>query len=116
MGTHTQKHLTNFIRESFVSWANGSLLGVISLPIEAKCIDIHKSLSKHKLVYPILAVADNVPNNIPIVPVYLKIHKREAELHYHTVECEYPDPRDSIRSIDELAFKKHSQYILKLGK
>jgi hypothetical protein len=84
--------------------------------IEAKCVDMHKSLSKHKLVYSVLAVAGNVPNNIPIVPVYIKVQKSNEELHFHIVECEYPDPRDNIRSIDELTFKKHSRYILKLGK
>ncbi|WP_163971799.1 DUF6997 domain-containing protein [Oceanobacillus halotolerans] len=36
------------------------------------------SLSKHKLLYPILALAPNTPEHIEIVPVYLKInHKKE---------------------------------------
>lgn len=83
--------------------------------IEAKCVDTHKSLAKHKLVYPVLAVAGNVPNYIPIVPVYMKVQRRAEELHYHIVECEYSDLRENIRSIDELTFKKHSHYILKLG-
>lgn len=83
--------------------------------IEAKSDDIHKSLSKHKLVYPVLAVAKNVPRDIPIVPVYMKIKNTEDGLHFHIVECEYPDPRISLTSIDELTFKSHKQYFLRLN-
>ncbi|WP_353892463.1 hypothetical protein PRVXH_001809 [Proteinivorax hydrogeniformans] len=81
--------------------------------IEAKS-NSHKSLAKHKLVYPILAVAQKVPSDIPIVPVYLRIVKHKGSYSFHIVECIFPDPRKEITSIDNLKAKKHSNYILKL--
>ncbi|NLO98096.1 MAG: hypothetical protein GX091_08520 [Peptococcaceae bacterium] len=83
--------------------------------IEAKSSDTHRSLSKHKLVYPLLAVAQNVPQSIQIVPVYMKVLKKSNSYHFHIVECEFPDPRVCLASIDELKSKKHVHFILNLG-
>lgn len=43
--------------------------------VEAKSETTHLSLSKHKLVYPILAISDRVPPDIPIVPDYVKVYE-----------------------------------------
>jgi hypothetical protein len=80
--------------------------------IEAKSNDANKSLAKHKLVYPIMAVAPNVPGDMPIVPVYLKVLKSKQGIHYHVVECSFPDPRGEVRAIDELQVVKHTHFIL----
>ncbi len=79
---------------------------------EAKHDDSHRSLAKHKLVYPILALADRVPAHIPIVPVYIKIKTSEIGWHYHIVECDFPDPRNGVRAINELQYKRDSHFIL----
>lgn len=80
--------------------------------IEAKHGTNYRTLAKHKLVYPVLALAERVPKDIPIVPVYIKIQKLEDAWHYHIAECNFPDPRYSIRAIDELRVGKYSHWIL----
>jgi hypothetical protein len=40
--------------------------------IEAKTGQARSTLAKHKLVYPILALADSVPSDIDIVPLYIR--------------------------------------------
>ncbi|MBE6063823.1 DUF6997 domain-containing protein [Clostridium cochlearium] len=80
--------------------------------LEAKSDKSHKSLSKHKLVYPVLALAKNVPKDMEIVPVYIKIFKEEDGIHYHVVECKLPDPRKKLIAIDELKVKRYSHLVL----
>lgn len=80
--------------------------------LEAKSDKSHKSLSKHKLVYPVLALAKKVPKDMEIVPVYIKVFKENDGIHYHVVECEVPDPRKKIIAIDELKVKRYSHLIL----
>ena len=80
--------------------------------VEAKSNVSDKSLAKHKLVYPIFAVAKSVPKDMPIVPVYMKIVEAPDGLHYHVVECEFPDPRKERRALNELTAKAHTHLIL----
>ncbi|WP_100616867.1 DUF6997 domain-containing protein [Bacillus cereus] len=80
--------------------------------IEAKVGNKHKSLAKHKLLYPVLAVAPKIPDSIPIVPVYLKAHYEEDGIHFHIVECEIPDPRKNLVGYNELQVKHYKHYIL----
>lgn len=61
------------------------------------------SLAKHKLVYPILALADEVPPEIPLVPVYLRCRQAGGTITFDVAECRLPDPRESLPGIDELA-------------
>ncbi|WP_456475142.1 DUF6997 domain-containing protein [Candidatus Pyrohabitans sp.] len=82
--------------------------------IEAKSRNNYSSLAKHKLAYPILALAKNVPIDMPIIPVYVKVSKESDGIHYHVVECEFPDPRIELRAIDELEAKRYSHLILPL--
>ncbi|WP_336784698.1 DUF6997 domain-containing protein [Paenibacillus sp. MMO-177] len=63
--------------------------------IEVKSDSSHKSLAKHKLLYPVLGVAKNVPNHTPTVPVYVKV----LGIHFHIVECSVPDPRVEVVAI-----------------
>lgn len=80
--------------------------------IEAKSAGIHKSLAKHKLVYPLLGIAERVPENISIVPVYLKVINLKDGIHYHIAECSYPDPRQQITAVDELKISSYKHLIL----
>lgn len=79
--------------------------------LEAKK-DKDASLAKHKLVYPLLAVANHVPKDISIVPVYMKVLRCRDGLHFHVIECEFPDPRRNLRAISDLMAKNHSHLIL----
>ncbi|PFI88739.1 hypothetical protein COI86_14120 [Bacillus thuringiensis] len=80
--------------------------------IEAKVGNKHKSLAKHKLLYPVLAVAPQIPDSIPIVPVYLKAQYEKDGIHFHIVECEIPDPRKNLVGYNELQVKHYKHYIV----
>ncbi|KGN00091.1 hypothetical protein Z969_10160 [Clostridium novyi A str. 4570] len=80
--------------------------------LEAKSDKSHKSLAKHKLVYSVLSIAPNIPKDMEIVPVYIKVFKEVDGIHYHIVECELPDPRQTTIAIDELKVKKYSHLVL----
>lgn len=67
----------------------------------------NKSLAKHKLVYPVLALAPYAPADMPIIPVYLKVQQTEMNVCYHVVECAFPDPRRKVRSLNELTVVSH---------
>ena len=64
------------------------------------------------IVYPILSIASKVPKDMPIIPIYMKVYKKDDGIHYHIVEYEYHDPRMRITAIDELKAKKYSHLIL----
>ncbi|MFP9191394.1 DUF6997 domain-containing protein [Natrialbaceae archaeon A-CW1-1] len=60
------------------------------------------SLAKHKLVYPILAIADSIPPEITITPVYLRCRQRDDRIAFGVAECNFPDPRVGEPAVDEL--------------
>lgn len=80
--------------------------------IETKTKEFNKSLAKHKLIYPILGIAHRVPTSIEIVPVYLKVKSKEDGVHFHIVECYFPDPRQRLVAIDELTVKRYKHVVL----
>jgi hypothetical protein len=80
--------------------------------IEAKYGHENKSLAKHKLLYPILSIAPYVPKDIPIVPVYIKACKTVLGVHFHIVECYFPDPRIDVRAYNELRVSKYTHLVL----
>jgi hypothetical protein len=80
--------------------------------LEAKCNENDRSLAKHKLVYPILSFAPMVPKDMQIIPVYVRILEKPDGLHYHIVECDFPNPRKQNAAINELTPKRHQHLIL----
>ncbi|OIB56069.1 DUF6997 domain-containing protein [Natrialba sp. SSL1] len=66
------------------------------------------TLAKHKLVYPILAVADSVPSDIEIVPVYLRCRQTDDTITFDVAECSLPDPRMRVPGVDELEVVRSS--------
>lgn len=105
--THKQGQVE--IDAMFVEKRNGKETLFI---IEAKSGNTHKSLAKHKLVYPILGIANNVPSDIQIVPVYIKVISNQKAIHYHIVECEFPNPRERITAYTELKIKNYKHMVL----
>lgn len=81
---------------------------------EAKKDGSHKSIAKHKLAYPILSIAKNVPEDIDIVPVYLKTIKLEKGIFYNICECAPFDPRKVNTSINNISAFKMNCYRLDL--
>jgi hypothetical protein len=70
-----------------------------------------KSLSKHKLVYPLLAIKEEIPPDMPIVPVYIKVKKVKNGYTYDIAECHFPS-RGETATIDGLKAVKHSRFFL----
>lgn len=70
----------------FVGRRNGKEVLFI---IESKNSANFGSLAKHKLIYPVLAVSEKVPKNIPIVPVYLRTIKSPGKrfIDFYIAEC-----------------------------
>jgi hypothetical protein len=56
--------------------------------VEAKVDSKMRSVSKHKLAYPIYGMQEKVPAGIPIIPVYLRILRRSGQLMFFVAECE----------------------------
>lgn len=52
-----------------------------------------QSLAKHKLMYPVVGLSSEVPDYIPIVPVYVRTTRKAGQTLYHIAECSMPDPR-----------------------
>ena len=70
--------------------------------IEAKSGRALSSLPKYKLVYPLLAVADRIPEDFDIVPVYLRIIETPACFRFHVAACRIPNPRQTRTCINQL--------------
>jgi hypothetical protein len=83
--------------------------------LEAKSSPAHKSLAKHKLVYPVLALADRVSVEMPIVPVYLKVSKVQAGLRFSVAECSFPNPRKALAGINELRAEHSASFVVPEG-
>ncbi|MEY7849564.1 hypothetical protein AB7C87_10265 [Natrarchaeobius sp. A-rgal3] len=64
------------------------------------------SLAKHKLVYALLAVADSVPAEIELVPVYLRCRQADGVIAFDVAECALPDPRERIPGVNELESRR----------
>jgi hypothetical protein len=62
--------------------------------LEAKVGRGSASLAKHKLAYPVMAIAQRIPLDMEIVPVYARFHKNERALDVLIVECTFSVRRD----------------------
>jgi hypothetical protein len=76
----------------------------------------HRSLAKHKLVYPILALASRIPHDMAIVPVYLRAEQFDNNIRYNMWECTLPDPRTGEIALDQLTPIDHKQFMLPIPK
>lgn len=72
--------------------------------IEAKT-GPRSTLAKHKLVYPILAIAENIPADITIIPVYLRCRENNDTITFEIAECCLPDLRHQTPGINDLEVK-----------
>lgn len=80
--------------------------------VEAKVSPGLRSLAKHKLVYPILALQTSVPKYLPIVPVYLRIVPASDGIHFFVCECAWaPDDRGAP-SISDLRLGRVERLVL----
>jgi len=81
--------------------------------IEAK--QSHSALANHKLLYPLMALADAVPTDMPIVPVYLQAERKSEGYLFVVAECSCPDPRETLLTLDGLSVEHAQAFNLPLG-
>ena len=74
--------------------------------MESKVGTPSSEIAKHKLVYPIEAVAPLVPKDFEIIPIYMKIQKDKDDLIFHIAICELPDVRTQKVFISDLKVMK----------
>ncbi len=83
--------------------------------IEAKKDSRSKTLANHKLLFPVLAIAERVPQDIAIVPVYVRFRQEREHLHVFVVECAYDDPRLHKSGFDTMQVRSVSHLVLPSG-
>lgn len=71
-----------------------------------------KSLAKHKLVYPVLALAKRIPHDIEIVPVYVRINRTSQGYQFLIAEGDFSDPRTTSAGIDDLSVIKAHDFTI----
>ena len=81
----------------------------------------HKSLAKHKLLYPILSMKDKISENLIVTPIYIRFiqNKKKNSPDYRKltikiVECKLPRVNNSFGSLDELKPVSNKVYKLKI--
>ncbi|MBX3399555.1 MAG: hypothetical protein KF873_12500 [Gemmataceae bacterium] len=80
--------------------------------VEAKVGDELDSLAKHMLLYPALALRDGIPEYMPLVPVYIRVLRRQEGLHFYIAECSLTRTPGGVASIAGLVPKLVSHHVL----
>lgn len=57
--------------------------------VEAKSGKKFDSLAKQKLLYPVLAMKQNMPSYIQVIPIYLRSIRKESSIEFNIAECEF---------------------------
>ena len=80
--------------------------------VEAKTGSGRRSLAKHKLVYPLLALRGEIPRTIPIVPVYMHAERTHSEYRFHVAECELEVPAETLPVLCDLRVVSNRTLVL----
>lgn len=105
--THNQGQLE--IDALFVGKRNGKECLFV---IEAKSGKEFDSLAKHKLLYPMLALRNNTPAYMEVVPVYLRTIRKEGYIEFNIAECSIPRNNGVFGALSELKTEKISRFSL----
>jgi hypothetical protein len=81
--------------------------------IEAKSGKFPSSLAKHKLIYPICAIAPKISSEYLITPIYMRVKETEDSIIFYIAECNSYQANNNF-PIDSLTVYKSS--ILKITK
>lgn len=71
------------------------------------------SIAKHKLAYAVWAVRSNIPEDIPIIAVYLRVTDTDKGLEFNVAECAIDDGRDGVPSLHSVAVIRHRRLRLR---
>ena len=77
----------------------------------------YKSLAKHKLLYPILAMQDKIDESIKVVPVYIRFFlNKNNTININIVECDLPRYNGLFGALNELNPINSENYHINLNK
>ncbi|SDX89372.1 hypothetical protein SAMN05421644_11820 [Allochromatium warmingii] len=65
------------------------------------------SIAKHKLAYAVWAVRTNIPDDIPILAVYLRVTDTNQGLEFNIAECAIDDGRSGVPSLHSIKPIRH---------
>lgn len=71
------------------------------------------SIAKHKLAYAVWAVRSNIPDDIPVIAVYLRVTETERGLEFNVAECAIDDGREVIPSLHSVKAIRHRRLRLR---
>jgi hypothetical protein len=71
------------------------------------------SIAKHKLAYAVWAVRSNIPDDIPIIAVYLRVTDTDQGLEFNVVECTIEDGREDVPSLHSVEPIRHRRLRLR---
>ena len=80
--------------------------------VEAKTGGSRRSLAKHKLVYPYLALRKEISPDIPIVPVYLHAERTNSGYRFRIAECEFETDDDKLPVLCDLKVVSNRTFVL----
>jgi hypothetical protein len=83
----------------------------IAVIVEAKFGEKMGSLAKHKLLYPYLALRDNIPSYMHTMLVYMRVIRRQDGHHFYICECEFKED-DELININSLSPKSASHFVV----
>ena len=71
------------------------------------------SIAKHKLAYAVWAVRSNIPDDIPIIAVYLRVTETDQGIEFNVAECAIDDGRDGVPSLHSVEAIRHRRLRLR---
>jgi hypothetical protein len=80
--------------------------------VEAKAGEDFDSLAKHKLLFPVLALRNGIPDCMPLVPVYIRALRRPDGFHFYVAECTLSQADDGVLSLAGLVPRAVSHLVL----
>ena len=80
--------------------------------VEAKTGGGRRSLAKHKLAYPYLALRKEISPDIPIVPVYLHAERTSSGYRFRIAECEIETDADKLPVLCDLKVVSNRTFVI----
>ncbi len=80
--------------------------------LEAKSGTKFDTLSKQKLVYPVLSLQKVVPREMEIIPIYLRTVARKKGKEFNIAECRFPLTENTTPAVNELEVIKANRFFL----
>ncbi|MBK1631761.1 hypothetical protein CKO31_13645 [Thiohalocapsa halophila] len=71
------------------------------------------SIARHKLAYAVWAVRSNIPDDLPIIAVYMRVTETPHGLEFNVAECAIDDGREGLPSLHSVEVARHRRLRLR---